>query len=259
MAGVRPFRVDFVIGGTQKGGTSALAHFLRAHPEICMPKHKEVHFFDAPDFSEEADDTALARRYRKAFPKELTGRVVGDATPVYAYLPWVAGRVRRYNPGMKWILLLRDPVERAISHYAMERARGAEFLPLPLALRLERLRLWQDRHRAAWKTSLRHHSYLDRGRYSRQIARLWEHFPKEQVLVVESSVLRGRHEETLRTVYRFLGVREDVEVPPPETVFPTGKTVMVSDRTRAWMRARMAGEIDRLESMLGWKLDAWRG
>lgn len=253
------FRVDFVIGGAQKGGTTALAKFLRMHPEVGLPKEKETHFFDRPDFPEEASPEALGRLYRKAYPGQLAGRVLGDATPVYMYLPWVPGRIRRYNPAMKWILLLRDPVERAISHYGMERARGADRLPFPLALRLERWRLWQDRGWAAWKTSLRHHSYLDRGRYSQQIVRLREHFPPEQMLILETSRLRHHHAETLRTVHRFLGLQLTAELPPPEEVFPTARPVAVSARTRQWMHGELAGEIDRLEELLGWKLDAWRG
>ncbi len=252
------FLVDFVIGGTQKGGTSALARFLGAHPEICLPKYKEVHLFDAPDFSAHTSPQELNVRYRQAFPKELTGRLVGEATPIYLYLPWIAPRVRRYNPAMKWILLLRDPVERAISHYSMERARGAEWLPLGAALRLEKARLWWDRGWSAWRSSLRHHSYLDRGVYSRQIANLWESFPREQVLILTNEELRTQHFETLQVVYTFLGLQDQTVRPEPATVFVTERKVNVSPATQAWLRARTAAEIERLEQMLGRSFAAWK-
>jgi hypothetical protein len=174
------------------------------------------------------------------------------------YLPWVAPRVRAYNPAMKWILLLRDPVERAISHYRMERGRGAEWLPLPMALRLEGLRRWRDRGRTDWRSSLRTHSYLDRGYYSRQIGHLWQSFPREQVLVLTSDELRTQHRETLQLVYAFLGIDDRTILPQPATVFATEDKTPVSRADRAWIRRRFEAEITRLERMLDRSFAAWR-
>jgi hypothetical protein len=251
------FRVDFVIGGTQKGGTSALAKFLGSHPEICLPIKKEVHLFDAPDFPVPAGPEEINVRYRKAFSEELTGHIVGDATPIYMYLPWVAPRIREYNPAMKWILLLRDPVERAISHYSMERARGAERLPLGTALHLEGLRLWRDRSSIGWASSRRVHSYLDRGYYSRQIGNLWQSFPRAQTLVLTSEQLRTQHRATLELVYTFLGAQDWNVLPEAEDVFATAEKPPVSPALRAWMRRRFEPEIRRLEDMLGRSFGEW--
>ena len=252
------FRPHFVIGGTQKGGTSALARFLGQHPEICLAKHKETHFFDRPDFPEKAGFDALNAAYARKFPKDRAGRIIGEGTPVYMYLPGVAERIRACYPGMRWVLLLRHPVDRAVSHYSMERARGGEWLPLPLALRAERLRCWYDRGWLDWKTSLRHHSYLDRSRYSVQIKRLWRLFGREQVLILTSDALREQHAETLRRVYGFLGVQDRERIPPPQSVFATEHKAAVDERTRAWMCRRMEGELQRLEALLGWSLEHWR-
>jgi hypothetical protein len=251
------FLVDFVIGGTQKGGTSALAHFLDAHPEICLPAVKEVHLFDAPDFPVAAGPAEIGRRYRAAFPDQVAGRIVGEATPVYMYLPWVAPRIRAYNPAMKWILLLRDPVERAISHYRMERARGGERLPLSVALAVEAARRWRDRKRVDWDSSRRVHSYAARGFYSGQIRRLWECFPRAQVLVLTSEELRTRHDETLQLVYAFLGVRDRTIVAPPQAVFATAGEYAVPAVARAWLRLRFQPEIRRLERMLNRSFAEW--
>lgn len=252
------FRVDFVVGGTQKGGTSALARFLGQHPEICLSKDKEPHFFDRPDFPERASFEELNARYAKAFPKETAGRIVGEVTPVYMFLPGVAERIHAYNPAMKWVVLLRHPVDRAVSHYSMERARGAEWLPLPLALRAEGWRCWYDQGWMAWRSSLRHHSYLGRGRYGGQIERLWRLFGPERVLVLTNEQLRDQHAETLRTVYGFLGVRDQSVVVEPEEVFVTERKVEVDEKTRAWMLRRMMPEVARLEALLGRDLEGWR-
>jgi hypothetical protein len=258
MAAAPEFLVEFVIGGTQKGGTSALARFLGGHPEICLPKVKEVHLFDAPDFPTEAGPAEIGRRYQAAFGEQTAGRIVGDATPVYMYLPWVAPRIREFNPAMKWILLLRDPVERAISHYRMERSRGGDWLPFSAALALEGLRRWRDRGRWGWDSSRRVHSYADRGFYSRQIGHLWRFFPREQFLILTSEQLRAQHHQTLQLVYAFLGVRDRTIVAPPQTVFATPGEYSVSRATRAWLRLRFQPEIRRLERMLIRKFPEWR-
>ena len=224
------FLVDFLIGGTQKGGTTALAHFLNQHPEICLPAGKEAHFFDRPAYPDGADRATVARHYRAKFPDALRGRIVGEATPIYMYLPFVTERVHRYNPAMKWILLLREPVARAVSHYRMSRERGREWLPPGLAFHVEPWRLWWARGRlpvVAGRSSLRHHSYVDRGFYSAQIARIREWFPPEQVLVLTAENLRRQHEETLRVrCTRFSGSRTARPCPRRRRFLP---------RRRRWM------------------------
>ena len=253
------FQVDFLIAGTQKGGTSALAHFLAAHPEVFLPNGKEAHFFDRSVYPADGSREQVARRYREKFPGTQRGRIVGDATPIYMYLPAVPERVRLYNPAMKWILLLREPVERAISHYSMSRERRREWLPPALAFRAEAFRLWRDGRRpVTGRSSLRHHSYLDRGFYGRQIARIKAFFPDEQILILTAEHLRLRHEETLRVVYAFLGIEDRTILPPPASIFATPRKAVVSEGTRAWMRERFAPEVARLETMLGRPLDEWR-
>src|SRR5437773_9217482 len=128
-------RVDFVIGGTQKGGTSALDSFLRQHPEICMPQtKKELHYFDK---EENFDGPPNYKKYHANFKAEPQHRVIGEATPIYMYWNAAPGRIWTYNPEMKWILVLRNPVERAFSAWNMETKRRAEDLPFKQAVERE--------------------------------------------------------------------------------------------------------------------------
>ncbi len=247
------FRVDFLVGGTQKGGTTALAYFLGQHPEICLPTQKEAHFFDAADFPADHTPEASGESYRKLFPAEWQGRLCGDATPVYMFLPEVARRVWRYNPAMKWIVLLRDPVERAVSHYRMERARGNEPLTFDEAIAAENKRLCKDRDNRAWNSSVRLHSYVERGLYTRQIRRVRRWFGKGAVLVLTTGELRHRHEETLRRIYEFLGVQDRGFVPPAEMVFATEGGEVVSEEARAKLRKKFQWEMWKLRWMLGGK------
>lgn len=203
-------RVSFVVGGVQKAGTSALARYLSRHPAILLPRDKEAHVFDAPDFDERWTAAEIDARYAQhvAAAGEADARICGDATPIYVLHPALIARIQRYNPAMRWIILLRDPVERAVSHYFMERERGHEQLPLLKAMLLERWRLrahWLDFSMAS---PLRRHSYRARGDYARQLDVLFAHFPHEQVLLLRSNALLNDPAGVLSQVHRFLGIDE---------------------------------------------------
>ncbi len=223
-----------------------------------MAPCKEVHFFDAPDFDETEDIDRQNRRYRKAFPNYGGERFLGEATPIYMYLPRAAKRIWDYNPDMKLIFLLRHPVERAISHYRMACDRGKEWLPLPLALAVEGFRLRRGRHNNAHDSPLRWHSYLDRGFYSRQIRRLQAYFPRAQMLFLRSDELWQRHGDSLARVYEFLGVENKTIIPERQRVFAgqydRDKTIFFySILNRCY-----AAELEALARLLSWDLNDWR-
>ena len=202
-------RIAFVVGGAQKAGTSALAQYLRASPGLRLPADKEAHVFDAPDFDEAWSPAEVDARHADRFPDRAEGTLLGDATPFYLFHPRCVARIARYNPAMRWIVLLRDPVERAHSQHHMERERGHEGLPLWLAVMLERRRLHGHADDLARGSRLRRCSYRARGDYARQLDTLYAHFPREQVLLLRSERLRSDTEGCVRDACRFLGV------PPP--------------------------------------------
>ena len=212
-------RLDFMIVGAQKCGTTALARFLSRHPEIGMAARKEVHLFDAPDYSGDWSPEEIDERYRPSFEHCPGVTIRGEATPIYMFLPEVARELHRYNPDLKLIVLLRDPVERAISHYCMERARGDERLPLWLALLSEPFRLRRCRDARQADSAMRRHSYRRRGFYSFQLRNLYRYFDRGRVLVIRTQDLLQRHDAVLRQVFSFLGVSEDVRI-APGTIYP---------------------------------------
>ena len=170
-----PYRpmLDFMIVGAQKCGTTALAHFRSQHPEIGMASPKEAHLFDSPKYSSDWTPEQIDERYRP-FLEHCTGAAVrGEATPIYMFLPEIAGELKRYNPDLKLIVLLRDPVERAISHFYMEKNRDKEHLPLWLALLAEPFRLRRREDAKHVDSHLRRHSYRRRGLYSLQLRNLY--------------------------------------------------------------------------------------
>ena len=253
------FRVTFLIVGTQKGGTSALAKFLGAHQEICMAPNKEVHFFETDAYTRCADDDeAIAAAYRRAFPNFSGQRHVGEATPMYMFLPGIVDKIHRYNPEMKLICVLRDPVERALSHYAMERARGRETLPLPMALLAERWRLRNRELGSIASRTTRRHTYLSRGFYSNQIENLLRWFPKAQLHALTSDDLWDRHEESLQKIYRFLGVADLTPIAPQQRINASDSRPFVPLGIRPLLRLYYRGEVARLERLLGWDLSGWK-
>ncbi len=267
--------VNFLIVGVQKGGTTALAKFLSSHPQICIAPVKEVHFFDYDQnylgdgspwlgvpqkLSHPTPHTPYPTpqdRYHSFFPNCDRQLAVGEATPIYMYFPWIAERIKAYNPAMKLIIVLRHPAERAYSHYQMERARGWEWLPFPLAIRLEALRLRLAKHNASERSSLRAHSYGDRGFYSRQICNLQRYFPAEQMLILLNEDLQNNHHQTLQRVYEFLEVDREVNIPAPERVL-NGDYQSMSARDRNYLLRKYEQEITAIATLLNINLDRWR-
>jgi hypothetical protein len=241
-------RVDFVIGGTQKGGTSALDSFLRQHPEICMPStRKELHFFDR---EEENDDY---NAYHANFKPNAQQRVIGEASPIYMYWETAPYRIWKYNPKMKWILSLRNPVERAFSAWNMETKRGKEKLSFAEAIEKE-----AERCREALPLQHRVYSYIDRGFYAHQVRRLFNIFGKESVLVLLNEELRTKHQTTLRRVFDFLGVDSSF-VPPEASVFEQEYSDKIDNQLRQRLIDIFQFDIKELEKLLGRDLSNWYG
>ena len=246
-----PYRpkLGFMIVGAQKCGTSALAHFLSQHPEIGMASPKEVHLFDGPSYSSDWTPEEIDKRYASRFAHCAGARILGEATPSYMFLPGIGRDLQRYNPDLKLIVLLRDPVERAISHYYMEKGRGRERRPLWFALLREPFRLRRYRNgRVQGSVTLRY-SYRTRGLYSLQLRNLYRFFDPDRVLIVRSRELLKRHDAVLRRVFSFLGVSENVRV-TPEIVFK-GERGGTTHRTVSWLlRLTYVAEFARLRTLL---------
>jgi hypothetical protein len=205
--------IEALIAGTQKGGTTALFRFLSAHPQILTPPAaKELHFFDDDAaFSESRVDYA---GYEGRFPPARDGLVRLEATPIYMYWPPCAARMARYNSRFKLVLILRDPVERAVSQWRMEYARGSERL------------LFEDAVGDELAHPGRHHrvrSYLARGLYGEQVQRLRQYFGPDQILVVTRQLLLERQRRTLDEVCRFLAIPAFTGHPEARMHYPEPK------------------------------------
>lgn len=247
-----PEKVAFVIAGTQKGGTTALASYLHEHPTICMSTVKEVHFFDT-DAHFASSDVDYAR-YHAHFHPTARNQLLGEATPVYMYWEAAPQRIQRYNPAMKLIMLLRNPVTRAYSHWNWnhEHARGRlDPLPFEQAIGAE-----EKRCADALPLQTKRFSYIDRGFYSRQIRRIWGVFPVEQTLILKSEELEHTPESALARITDFLRITRFPAVQPRNVNARPYRAPMSAD-ARAYLCDVFAPEVRRLEQLLGWDCSDW--
>ena len=203
---------DFVIVGTQRGGTTSLHAYLSTHPQVVTPATKELHFLT--DRYERGLDWYLGQ-----FPPELPPHVItGEATPYALFHPLSPRRLLEIAPAAKPIVLLRNPVDRAYSHFLLERSRGDETLDFTAALDAELERLDGEEARLARDPAYvshphKHASYVARGEYAPQLERWFATFPREQILVVRSEDLYERSAEALTRVANFLTINPDVTIP----------------------------------------------
>jgi hypothetical protein len=165
---------DFAIIGTQRGGTTSLHAYLRAHPLVRTPSTKELHYI--------TDRFVRGRDwYAGQFPAQLgPGELTGESTPYALFHPLAPQRLRAVAPNVKLIVLLRNPVERAYSHYLLERSRGDESLSFAEALAADAARLAGEEDRLLADPTYvsvthKHASYLARGDYAPQLKRWFAH------------------------------------------------------------------------------------
>jgi hypothetical protein len=218
-----PVLPNFLIVGAMRSGTTSLARYLGAHPEVFMAPVKEIHYFDR-NFNQGIN------WYERHFLKATDEGAVGEASQTYMYDEDAVGRIATVLPKARLIAVLRNPVDRAYSHYWLNRALGRE----PLSFR-EAVDVEADRLAAGDRSARFAYSYLDRGRYLRQLVHLYDHFPDEAVCTVLFEDLRDRPGETYSWVCRFLGADTSF-VPPhlgtPLNRFTTFRSVAIRERTK---------------------------
>jgi hypothetical protein len=261
----------FLVIGAQRAGTTTLYTYLRRHPDVTGPRYadssvywsKELHFFDE-NFWRGVD------WYRKFFPLEARqqamrrlGRdlVPGEGTPYYMFHPAVPQRVAETLPDVRLLALLRNPVERAYSHYQLMARTGREKLPFEEAIEAEPERLagiedvlmeerpqfGEDGHRR--HQHHRHRAYVTRSLYADQLERWLEHFPREQLLVLRSEDFLARPDDVYAQVFEFLGLRQwevrDYEARNTAAYAP------IDPGLRARLEERFAEPNARLARLLG--------
>ncbi len=204
---------DFIIAGAQRCGTTSLYNNLVQHPDVTSALVKEIHFFDVHFRRGPSWYRSHFPSYLGAYLRRLRGRatVTGEASPYYLFHPHAARRVAATVPNAKIIVMLRNPIDRAYSHYQHERRRGFEPLDFGAAIEAEQARMAGELPRMLDNEeydsfAYRHHSYLARGMYASQL-RAWRALvPAERMLVLRSEDFYRDPRLTMREVATFLGL-----------------------------------------------------
>jgi hypothetical protein len=186
----------FLIVGVQRCGTTSMFHALSQHPAVFGPvlHGKELHHFDigyGRGLSWYQSHFPLRARARRSARSAGVAPVAFESGPYYIFHPLAAERISRDLPGVKLVVLLRNPAARAYSAHAHETALGYETEPFERALELESARLEGEAERIVADPSYtsrshQHHSYRTRGHYADQLERLERVFGRERIHVVDS-------------------------------------------------------------------------
>lgn len=210
---------DFVIIGAKRGGTTSLYNYVLEHPSIqpLFPGRmhlKGVHYYDS-------NYGRGLRWYRSHFPLQARGRhlarpgiqpaIAGDASPYYLFHPLAAERLAGDFPDVRIIVFLRDPVERAYSHFKERTHHGGETLSFEAALDAEEGRLRGEAERIVAEPGYRsieheNHSYLAQGRYLDMLPRWFGHFPRDQFHIAASEDFYADPDRHVNEVWSFLGL-----------------------------------------------------
>lgn len=246
-------KLAFVVGGAQKSGTTTLDAILRRHPQLQMARIKETHFFDdeTRDWSR-PDYAALHGHF-----DEADARLRGEATPITLYWRPAIRRLHAYNPGVKIVLMLRDPVARAFANWKKEYAAGLDTMPFAAAIRA-----FPRRVREASETEGldRVVSYVERGFYGQQLAYLTSVFPRANVhCEIYETFFRDRA-RGLDRIARFLGIAPFADTIPDLRRHPAKDLAYPSALTQGdvtYLSALYRDDIRAVEAFVGRPIPEW--
>ena len=197
---------NFIIAGFPKCGTTSLHHYLSEHPQIFMPSQKELHFFTYEILSKLKNgpkDGAVkktqiqdSKKYLDFYRNVKNEIAVGDASPSYINYPNQFLKIKEYLEDPKFIIVLRDPINRAYSNYLHLKREQRETFTFKEAVNRENKRI-KDKYSDFWY-------YKFNSTYYDKILKAKETF--KEVLIITSEELNENHEATMKKVYKFLDV-----------------------------------------------------
>jgi len=246
-------KIDFIITGAQKSGTSAAYYYLDNHAQVEMAANKELHFFDNDTrFSSLRHPYHDYSEYHKYFDFTSGKKVYGECTPSYIYYEPVMQRIHQYNPDIKLVTLLRNPVTRAFSGWNMEMQRAeTEDFAYCIQHEKERLQTGDSFHKI-------YHSYIDRGYYAQQIKRIYQFFDKKQCLFIKYEDFLAHQEVILYKMFDFLGISSDNYDYQYKVAHKRTYDRTITKEEKDYLLNVYKDDIIEVEQLLGWNCDDWK-
>lgn len=197
----------FFVAGAAKAGTTSIYHYLGAHPDIYVHPNKDVACY----FCEHYGMPKVLKQFTDMLiPEGRNYKAYGDVCSAYLNEPNAAKDISSLFPEAKIIIILRDPVARAISLYKWMAREGYEYLGFADALEAEEERLSRDCKGDDLITGYkRDYLYFSTGLYCEQVKRFMDHFRRDQILVARYDDLQNDSLKLMREIYSFLGVAPD--------------------------------------------------
>lgn len=253
---------DFLIIGSKRGGTTSLHRYLLMHPGVLglFPRSRgqksSDFFFKLPG---EPGNRYRAHFHARVYKERLAARLgylplSGESSPYYVWDPRIAGQALEVNPDLKAVMLVRDPVERAFSHWQERVQNSVEPLSFGDALDAEEARTAGELERMLdeptyYSRAHDWYSYRARGEYLAQILNWTAVFPRENLLVVRSEDLYADVQDVFDQVCRFLGV-PPVTLPSTRT-FNASRRPSMPEAPAGCLRSHYASHNAALEDYLG--------
>jgi len=249
---------NFLGIGVAKSATTSLAAVLKTHPQISMASSgKEVHFFD----HEEKMAELGVQGYFDLFEPNVA---VGEITPSYIFVPECRDRIYDIlGPDIRFLVILRNPVNRAFSHYCHAINNWGEEKYRPLGYPIENLSfkeaiLAEDERLASGRYHIRHQSYFSKGLYAKQLRWYFDRFPRENFHITIFEEYIQAQEAEIENIYRFLGVDPYFKAPNPKIRLNAQTKQELEPDIYAWLYARYETTIAELEALIGRNLDLWK-
>lgn len=211
---------NFLVCGPPKCASTSLYFYLKQHPDIYMSPVKQTRFFSV--YYDKGEEW-----YRQSFFSGMNGeKMAGEATPTYSLLPFVIERIKKYNPDIKLIFCLRNPMERTFSGWSMRANNGTEHLSFREALienakQRETIKFDNAKDAKEWSDDMQRsdrqdetgfRTYLDGSMYAQNLKQYYAHFPKENIKVILLEDLNKNMHTTMKELFAFLDVDTEYQV-----------------------------------------------
>lgn len=238
--------LDFIIAGTMKGGTTAGITNFSKHPDISMVKN-EIHYFDKKEVYQKG-----VNWYKSHF--NYSKKMVGDKAPDVMYQKSCLELLQITNPQVKIILFLRNPIDRAYSHWKMTRDHFGNNCSFEYSINDEIKNRWGE-NRLYYVAFWTH--FIQRGLYYEQILEILKYFPKDNLYIVISEKVRNNMDEEYQKIFNFLGLLEYHDT--FEEIFVSQKKDTIDKKSNIYkvLKKIYNSDVKKLEKFIKYKTEWW--
>ncbi|MCX7545265.1 sulfotransferase domain-containing protein [Marinicella gelatinilytica] len=242
--------VSAFIGGVQKSGTRSISNYFRHHKNISVHCKKEGHFFDVDkNFTNNIPLSSAIDRYHSDFEINSSTKILCDISPDYIFRQNAVKRVHKYNPNANWVILLRNPIQRAYSAWNMEVNRKTESLSFEEALNAE----------LAGNSKSRSHDrfqYINRSRYYPQLLNLWKYFPSSQCHIFSAELIWKNPGKALIQILTSMNIKP-LDINNYEHSHKGSYSSSLSKDAHDTLVNNLHFELYELPTLLKWKENPW--